>query len=229
MSVVVSKLVSTLSSVICCQLALFAFLISLLHLSVTSHQYRRLLHNHKLLLNSNAACVSCCLQEVLLFLKPHLSAPYALWAPSLLEATGSSAVPVPSTQQVHLVQTALPLVSSTPLHAHQARLHHQKQFQAVNAAAGQALAGPATQQQAAARSALWARLALEKACSPCLPCGFGSTSPEGSDAPTDCYPVDQCPVGMWADPWQHQRPTFLCCRVHLQGGLRRWGTGYVGI
>jgi len=74
------------------------------------------------------------------------------------------------------------------------------QFQAVNAAAGQALAGPAPQQQAAARSALWARLALEKACSPALPCGFGSTSPEGSDAPTDCYPVDQCPVGMWVVP-----------------------------
>jgi len=35
---------------------------------------------------------------------------------------------------------------------------------------------------------------------PCFPCGFGSTSPEGSDAPTDCYPVDQCPVGMWVVP-----------------------------
>eukprot|EP00775_Hariotina_reticulata_P007566 gene7566-biopygen9370 len=32
---------------------------------------------------------------------------------------------------------------------------------------------------------------------PCLPCGFGSTSSEGSDAASDCYPVDQCPVGMY--------------------------------
>jgi len=45
----------------------------------------------------------------------------------------------------------------------------QKQFQAVNVAAGQALAGLAIQQQAAARSALWAHLALEKACSPACP------------------------------------------------------------
>jgi hypothetical protein len=33
---------------------------------------------------------------------------------------------------------------------------------------------------------------------PCFPCGFGFTSPEGSDDPSDCYFVgnDQCPVGM---------------------------------
>lgn len=35
---------------------------------------------------------------------------------------------------------------------------------------------------------------------PCQTCGFGSTSPKGSDDPGDCYPVDQCPVGMWVDP-----------------------------
>ena len=36
---------------------------------------------------------------------------------------------------------------------------------------------------------------------PCYPCGFGSTSPEGSDEPLDCYPVDQCPVGMYVVPF----------------------------
>jgi hypothetical protein len=36
---------------------------------------------------------------------------------------------------------------------------------------------------------------------PCYPCGFGSTSPEGSDEILDCYPVDQCPIGMYILPF----------------------------
>jgi hypothetical protein len=51
------------------------------------------------------------LQEVLLSLKkPHLTAPCALWAPSLLEVTGSSAALVPSAPPVPPTPTVLRLV-----------------------------------------------------------------------------------------------------------------------
>jgi hypothetical protein len=50
------------------------------------------------------------LQEVLLSLKPHLTAPCALWVPSLLEVAGSSAILVPLAPPVHLAPAVLRLV-----------------------------------------------------------------------------------------------------------------------
>jgi hypothetical protein len=51
------------------------------------------------------------LQEVLLSLKPrHLTAPCALWAPSLLEVTGSSATLVPLAPPVPLAPAVMRLV-----------------------------------------------------------------------------------------------------------------------
>jgi hypothetical protein len=61
-----------------------------------------------------AACVPSIhdagLQEVLLFLKPHLTASCALWVPSLLEVTGSSATLVPLAPPVPLAPAVLRLV-----------------------------------------------------------------------------------------------------------------------
>jgi hypothetical protein len=103
------------------------------------------------------------LQEVLLSLKPHhLTAPCALWAPSLLEVTGSSATLVHLAPPVPLAPAVMRLVYRSSLHAQQAKLHHQPPFQSVNAAACQALAGLVTQQQAAAKSAQWAHLGALK-------------------------------------------------------------------
>jgi hypothetical protein len=50
------------------------------------------------------------LQVVLLSLMPHLTAACALWAPSLLEVTGSSATLVPLAPPVHLAPAVLRLV-----------------------------------------------------------------------------------------------------------------------
>jgi hypothetical protein len=50
------------------------------------------------------------LQEVLPSLKPHLTAPCALWAPLVLEVTGSSATLVPSAPPVPLAPAVLHLV-----------------------------------------------------------------------------------------------------------------------
>jgi hypothetical protein len=103
------------------------------------------------------------LQVVLPSLKPHrLTAACALWAPSLLEVTGSSASLVPLASPVHLAPAVLRLVYGPSLHAQQAKLHDQPPFQSVNAAACQALAGLVTQQRAAAKSAQWAHMGLLK-------------------------------------------------------------------
>ena len=57
---------------------------------------------------------------------------------------------------------------------------------------------------------------------PCFPCGFGFTSPQGSVDPLDCYPVDQCPVGMWVPPGSISDPPSseaeCICRPGYGGG-----------
>jgi hypothetical protein len=65
--------------------------------------------------NSHLKAVMCAihdagLQEVLLSLKPHLTAPCALWAPSLLEVTGSSATLAPLAPPVPLAPAVMRLV-----------------------------------------------------------------------------------------------------------------------
>jgi hypothetical protein len=115
------------------------------------------------------ACLPCSLQEVLLLLKPLPCAHCALSAPFPLEATGSRAALVPLAKQVHLAPLVKLLALTAPQLVLQARLHRQPPLQAVNAAVWQVLDGPVVRQQAAARSALSARLALEWVGSPARP------------------------------------------------------------